>query len=70
MSMLTRERILELFTELDDELCRAGIRGAANAGRPGDHDDVPPVPNGEITSSRRRRARAVLAPGPAGLLRR
>src|SRR5215475_4699452 len=25
--MLTRERILALFTELDDELCRAGIRG-------------------------------------------
>jgi len=27
MSMLTRQRILELFTELDDELSRAGIRG-------------------------------------------
>jgi hypothetical protein len=25
--MLTRDRILELFTELDDELSRAGIRG-------------------------------------------
>jgi len=25
--MLTRERILALFSELDDELCRAGIRG-------------------------------------------
>ncbi len=25
--MLTRERTLELFSELDDELCQAGIRG-------------------------------------------
>jgi hypothetical protein len=25
--MLTRERILGLFAELDDELCRAGVRG-------------------------------------------
>src|SRR6266511_6344538 len=25
--MLTRERILDLFSELDDELCQAGIRG-------------------------------------------
>lgn len=27
MSMLTRERILGLFVELDAELCRAGVRG-------------------------------------------
>ena len=27
--MLTRERILELFAELNDELCREGIRGVA-----------------------------------------
>jgi hypothetical protein len=25
--MLTRERMLGLFAELDDELCRAAIRG-------------------------------------------
>jgi hypothetical protein len=32
--MLTRERILGLFAELDDELCRVGVRGESHLQRP------------------------------------
>jgi hypothetical protein len=51
--MLTRERILKLFSELDDELCQADIRGDVFI--VGGHPPCSTAVDGRVVSRRPRR---------------